>query len=149
MNDDSVEEEENFPRLSMSNFLGTETLDRLEETQWLLALIDDISVAFSDKSRLTSSEQDIFTVHPFGRGIRLLYMNRLAQIWYNFDSLSCFRARPIRSYRRLKNDIQTLSWILVNETIQFLVKLNEGTTTGTSEEVSAEYSALLTRLNVV
>jgi hypothetical protein len=132
--------------LSMKEFLGSSTLDRLEESQWFMALVSDVSAHFRTDD---ASGGDIFSRHPLGRGLRLLYMNRLAQLWFNFDSMQCFRKRPIKSYRRLKADIETLTWILVTETVKFVEDLFCERIGGDSDSIGTQYDALLTRLNII
>ena len=140
----------------VADFLGADTLDRLEETQWLLALMRDVGECFSCNSSGSGSGSgsgsDLFMQHPLGRSVRLLYMNTLARVWYNFDSLQCFRARPIRSYRRLKADLETLTWTLVRETAHFLLDFS-GSGSGSEEQaresVCTQYTSLLTRLNIM
>lgn len=115
------------------------TLERWEESQWFYALLEDIS-SFLPMELITN------------KSIQLTLVNRLALIWYNFDSLSSSKSRPIKSYRRLKKDIETLTWILIKETKKFL----ENMTTSTSDsndplceaEVSISYENLLQRLHV-
>jgi hypothetical protein len=175
--------------VAVLDYLGGETLDRLEETQWLLALIRDITAAFraddgfcananADADGATGGrvggggedegakhqgkdnhkEGDLFSQHPLGRSVRLLYMNHLARMWYDFDSLQCFRTRPVRSYRRLRADLQALTWVLVTETQRFLRGLPDRAAAavwasegggGGREQVAAEYTQLLARLNLV
>lgn len=125
-------------KVSMREFLG-DGLDRLEESQWLLALMSSVTTYFEQHSTLSASSGGLW------KALRVEYMNRLARIWYDFDSLRAFRARPVRSYRRLKSDISRLTWVLVRETVQFLAEEAEG------EEVSqlvSRYSELLNRLGL-
>ena len=99
---------------TLRDFVGDTLLDRWEESQWFLAMIEDISVYLP--IGLVTNKQ-----------VMLVFVNQLAQIWYNFDSLKVAKTRPFKTYRRLKRDIESLTWALVKTTKGFLE--------------SAEYSA--------
>jgi hypothetical protein len=86
------------------------TAERWEESQWFFGLVEDASSFLSpDRIRFPS--------------VQLSLLNKLALVWYNFDSLPTAKSRPIRSYRRLKKEIEALTWILVKETKSFLESL--------------------------
>jgi hypothetical protein len=109
------------------------TMERWEETQWFFGLVEDVSSFLStDSIRFSSVQQSL--------------LNKLALIWYNFDSLPTAKARPIRSYRRLKKEIEALTWILVKETKIFLTQAEEGE----QEEAAifVAYQDLLGRLQI-
>ena len=122
-------------------------LERWEETQWFFSLLEDISQYFP-----------IDQIHS--KKIQLQFLNQLALIWYNFDSLSTARSRPFKSYRRLKKDIEILTWIVIKETKQF-IETNTNISSSLSpplenndynndheEELSQLYKELLKRLNI-
>eukprot|EP01041_Mallomonas_annulata_P006636 gene6636-13445_t len=108
--------------VTVKNFLGTTNNnsivnvdnvissqpDRLEEFHWFLALTTDISF-----------ELAVDTIQP--EKLRTKFVNILAKIWYNFDALHCASARPIRSYGRLRREIESLTWTIVRETKRFLM----------------------------
>jgi hypothetical protein len=109
------------------------TIERWEESQWFFAFVEDISGFFP-------TEQ----IHS--KSIQLIFLNRLALIWYNFDSLSTSNSRPIKSYRRLKRDIEALTWVLVKETKRFVELLQ--TEEGDEESQSQSYLELLARWKI-
>jgi hypothetical protein len=121
---------------SIAQFLGDNLMERWEETQWFLAMIEDISAYLP---------MELLTNHA----VTLVYVNRLAHIWYNFDALQSAKSRPYKTYRRLKRDIETLTWTLVKETRTFLESANCYTANSDSSD-SAEHSyrKLLFRLNI-
>jgi hypothetical protein len=112
---------------------GDSTIERWEESQWFFALVEDIS--------------DFFPVDLIRfKSVQVTFVNRLALIWYNFDSLSSSASRPIKSYRRLKKDIEALTWTLVKETKRFVESVQgEGQE---EERLSQSYHDLLVRWKI-
>lgn len=127
---------------TMEKFIGNNLLERWEENQWFLALIEDIST-YLPIEMLTN------------KAVTLVYVNRLAHIWYNFDGMQTAKSRPYKTYRRLKRDIETLTWSLVRETKTFVQNIDNISCTGSDiidrialESEEDAYRDLLIRLNI-
>jgi len=102
-------------------------IDRMEENAWFANLIRELI--------LFLPEEDFDNA---GGGEKKHYVRVLAKIFFNFDALKSSVTRPIKSWKRVKMDIESLSWALAKSTKEFLMQ--EG---GGEEE---EYVHLLHRL---
>lgn len=54
------------------------------------------------------------------------YVRVLAKIFFNFDALKSSVTRPIKSWKRVKMDIESLSWALAKSTKEFLMQEEGG-----------------------
>jgi hypothetical protein len=82
-------------------------VDRWEEQQWFFALMEEIS---SDLPACAIRDDKV----------RTMYMEAVAKILYNFDSLPVASSRPFRTLARLQRDIAALLRGLARNTRQLL-----------------------------
>jgi hypothetical protein len=102
-------------------------IDRIEENAWYANLIRELV--------LFLPEEDFDNA---GGGEKKHYVRVRAKIFFNFDALKSSVTRPIKSWKRVKMDIESLSWALAKSTKEFVMQ--EG---GGEEE---EYVHLLHRM---
>ena len=81
--------------------------NKVLEMHWFIGLIDSTSKYLPPETIVIKE-------------LKTRFLNVLAKIWYNFDSLASTKTRQIKSYGRLKRDINTLTWVLVRETKKFI-----------------------------
>jgi hypothetical protein len=121
---------------TISEFLGGEeeagVMHKWEETQWFMSLLEDLSLFLPSSS--------------LSHAVRLIYVNRLARLWYNFDSISEGRRRPFKTYRRVKTVVEELTWILAKETKSFAENSSLRREGSVREEEA--YEELLRRLHL-
>jgi hypothetical protein len=68
----------------------------------------------------------------------------IRRVWYDFDSIAAAR-RPIRTYSRLKREIESCSWAIVQTTKVYLDNLQHDV----KEWIIADYKELVGRLNII
>jgi hypothetical protein len=88
-----------------------DTAERLREAEWFRGLVEDLSLILRPKDILNEN-------------IRGMYVIELSKIWFDFDSLVTAKKRPIKTYSRLKKEIETLSVSVASATKYFLEKGN-------------------------
>lgn len=100
--------------------------NKLEETQWFLALVEDVarecpvdrlSMAVT---RLGQSQHVGVSGRGGGSGVvHRRFVWALAKTWFHFDAWAS-RRRPVRSWQRLRREMEDRTWILARATVEFL-----------------------------
>ena len=76
------------------------------------------------------------------------FVQRLAGVWYDFDTLAAARRRPFKSWERAHRTIWELTWALTNNTAAFgRSRVARGEFPDDAAEAAA-YEELLERLNL-
>ncbi|GMH67127.1 hypothetical protein TrST_g14094 [Triparma strigata] len=130
---------------TISDFLdpegSTTDLGRKEiEKSWFLTLHSTATSAAS-------------TLHSTNPTVHKLFVENLARVWFNFDTLRPARSRPFKSWARLKKVIEEDTRVLIEQTKRF-VELEEerkakgagGGGAGGEENAEQRFRALLVRL---
>lgn len=81
--------------------------------------------------------------------VRERFVERLAAIWYDFDTLAACRRRPFRSWSRARRTIEELTWSLVNATETFTrERVERDEFAGDTRAEAAAFEGMLERLNI-
>jgi len=87
---------------------GDDAIDRVKESAWFRGLVTQLARFLPAQS------------FPEDGGVRLVFSHTLSKIWYDFDGLKTAQTRPIKSWGRLKSEVESRSWTLCQSTKAFL-----------------------------
>ena len=76
------------------------------------------------------------------------FVQRLAGVWYDFDTLAAARRRPFKSWERAHRTIWELTWALTNNTAAFGSSRVASGEFPDDDAEAAAYEELLERLNL-
>ncbi|GMI21798.1 hypothetical protein TrCOL_g7207 [Triparma columacea] len=131
--EDHKEAEDNNPNKdnTVGDFLRSNTnlQAKEEEKAWFLTL-------HKKATKLKISDPDV----------RKTFVEHIARIWFNFDSLPTARNRPFKSWSRCKKVVQECTEVIIEQTEKFVE--TEEAERGGKGPVGMRYKELLKRLNL-
>ena len=87
---------------------GDDAIDRVKESAWFRGLVAQLAQFLPAQS------------FPDEGGVRLAFIQILFKIWFDFDGWNNAISRPIKTWGRLKSEIDSRSWALIQSTKAFL-----------------------------